>query len=37
MLPGRFQIDWVDRGREPTQASDPAFPNGRDINGLFVI
>jgi hypothetical protein len=28
----QFKIDWIDRGREPQSAPDPAYPKGRDID-----
>lgn len=28
---GRFQVRWVDFGREPQSEPDPSFPNGRDL------
>jgi hypothetical protein len=27
-----FKIDWIDRGRDPQCAPDPAFPDGKDID-----
>ena len=30
-----FKIDWIDRGREPQCAPDPAFPNGKDLPAPF--
>ncbi len=26
-----FKIEWIDRGREPQCAPDPAYPNGKPI------
>jgi len=26
-----FHIKWIDRGREPQCAPDPAYPNGKDL------
>jgi hypothetical protein len=26
-------MTWVDRGFEPTQQSDPAYPQGKDMDG----
>jgi hypothetical protein len=26
-----FHIHWIDRGREPQCAPDPAYPNGKDL------
>lgn len=28
----QFRIQWIDGGREPQCASDPAYPNGVDVN-----
>jgi hypothetical protein len=25
------KIEWIDRGREPQCAPDPAYPNGKDV------
>jgi len=27
-----LKVDWIDRGFDPTQAPDPRFPNGVDID-----
>lgn len=32
MSDGAFKIDWIDRGREPQCAPNPAFPNGIDAD-----
>ena len=34
---GAFKIDWIDRGREPQCAPDPAYPNGKDLDGAKVL
>lgn len=28
----QFRIEWIDHGREPQCAPDPAFPKGRDLD-----
>lgn len=28
-----FDIAWLDRGREPQCAPDPAYPTGKDLDG----
>lgn len=30
----KFKIDWIDRGREPQCAPDPAYPKGKDIPSI---
>lgn len=32
-MSGSFKIDWIDHKREPKCAPDPAFPNGKDLDG----
>ena len=29
----QFKIEWLDRGREPQCPPDPAYPNGKDVDG----
>jgi hypothetical protein len=31
-MTGRFEITWHDRGREPTQPPNPAYPDGIDLD-----
>ena len=31
-MPDEFDIVWHDRGREPQHPSDPAYPNGVNLN-----
>lgn len=31
----RFRVDWLDRGREPQCKPDPAYPDGKDVDGSF--
>jgi hypothetical protein len=31
-MTGRFQIQWIDRGREPQCAPNPEYPNGIDLD-----
>lgn len=33
MMPDQFAIRWLDRGREPQCAPDPAYPDGKDVDG----
>lgn len=28
----QFEIEWLDKGREPQCAPDPNFPNGKDVD-----
>jgi hypothetical protein len=28
-----LHVEWIDRGREPQCAPNPAYPNGKDIDG----
>lgn len=30
--PSDFEVEWVDRGREPQVAPNPAYPTGIDID-----
>ena len=32
-MDGSFKIDWIDSGREPKCAPNPAYPNGIDLDG----
>jgi hypothetical protein len=27
-----FKVEWIDRGREPQCAPDPAYPSGKDLD-----
>jgi hypothetical protein len=31
-LKGDWEISWLDRGRDPTCAPDPNYPNGKDVD-----
>jgi len=31
-MSGNFKIDWIDREREPQCPSDPAYPDGIDLD-----
>lgn len=30
----KFKVEWHDGGREPQCPPDPAFPNGKDLDGI---
>jgi hypothetical protein len=32
-MTGSFKINWIDSGREPKCAPNPAYPNGIDLDG----
>jgi hypothetical protein len=32
MSGAQFEIDWIDRGREPQARPNPAYPNGKDMD-----
>lgn len=32
MNDNQFKVDWIDRGKEPQVAADPAYPNGKDLD-----
>jgi hypothetical protein len=32
MPPADFKIHWIDRGANPTQPANPAYPNGIDLD-----
>lgn len=31
-MSGNFKVEWIDGGREPRCAPDPAFPSGKDVD-----
>lgn len=31
-MAGDFKVTWIDRGYEPENAADPAYPFGRDLD-----
>lgn len=33
----KHKIDWIDRGREPQNPPNPAYPNGVDIDAGFGV